>query len=930
MEDLFNDYQYKKAKIDSDLGNGNENYGHLVSSDGSNTFPFIDNLFFPHLENSHHPDFFSSFFKRASEYSSFLQQKSQRPFVDIYAAFQPFNEAFKALYPFLDLANKVLQPNSVILNLWDRSGWTTALLSSIFPECRIITVWEGNKDVLGYHGYYYWFGHEPLVSILFCEIDQKLPLSDHSVDMVVGMDAFHRYDQVRLLDEMDRLGKKHASFVFPHVHLTNSEPEPYFDRGCIQRHGLEYQSTFEGLGEREGYVFSEPELFKFQVGDGKKFTIKSDPETADYNSLLAILSAKWKDHKSLSKLSFNSKDVLEKGSVRVLMNPLYKINDSFKRATLDTENSEVERLLERHPVYLNQVCRLVELSLRQSMILLLASQGNTLGEMSVKIGIDLEKINAECEELESKGLIHCVPIKDRFFEFQTFMGSQKILWRPMNLSTMWSHYSSINSDSTYLIDSDGNELTYGEADEVITQVKKKLQAINGLAPGDKIAILSSLNIENIVLFWAAASCGLTVIPLTTSMADVNVERVVGSGVKLFFTDQDEYMRVKKIFDGELIVFDSENSDNEDCTNFSEWIYDGANAEVINVELPEDHTAVILHTSGSTGTPKGVALSHSNLISSGRTMNHHFGWKSEDAFLALGGMEYMSGLRNSTTCPLLSGTSILVPSKLHVSNVFAILDLITAYRPTIIAANPALFNLISKVDGKVNLSSLRLVLCTGNYLSNHLRSLFYEKHGIVIHNYYGLTETCGICVAQDPKRSDLSDNNIGISVESLVRVIDCTQEGVGLLEVWSDNLAEGIKSKNTSEIDWFTTGDQAFIDKEGKVHLVGRAKEVLKTKGEQIIYLSGIEEILRSLSEIDEVVAHATNQNEAEHLVLFLKFNRADDVVDIKHKIREAIKASLTTEKIPLVLYAMEDISFVNGKINKEKLLDEAFKNREPL
>ncbi len=31
----------------------------------------------------------------------FLQQKGRRPNYDIYACFQPFNEAVKALYPFL-------------------------------------------------------------------------------------------------------------------------------------------------------------------------------------------------------------------------------------------------------------------------------------------------------------------------------------------------------------------------------------------------------------------------------------------------------------------------------------------------------------------------------------------------------------------------------------------------------------------------------------------------------------------------------------------------------------------------------------------------------------------------------------------------------------------------------------------------------------
>ena len=89
-------------------------------------------------------------------YELFIQQKCRRPNFDIYASFQPFNEATKALFPFIKQLQKELKPNDIILNLWDRSGWLTSILCGFFPEQKIITTWEGDKDVLGYKGYHFW------------------------------------------------------------------------------------------------------------------------------------------------------------------------------------------------------------------------------------------------------------------------------------------------------------------------------------------------------------------------------------------------------------------------------------------------------------------------------------------------------------------------------------------------------------------------------------------------------------------------------------------------------------------------------------------------------------------------------------------------------------------------------------------------------
>ena len=140
----------------------------------------------------------------SGRYELFLKQKTRRPMQDIYACFQPFNEATKALLPFLKKLKTEVEDGDYILNLWDRSGWITNLLAGLFPKQKIITTWEGNKDVLGYRGFHFWTKNLKNVEILFCDLNNPLPFKDKSIKFSIGFDALHRFDFKSLIQELTR------------------------------------------------------------------------------------------------------------------------------------------------------------------------------------------------------------------------------------------------------------------------------------------------------------------------------------------------------------------------------------------------------------------------------------------------------------------------------------------------------------------------------------------------------------------------------------------------------------------------------------------------------------------------------------------------------------------------------------------------------
>lgn len=92
----------------------------------------------------------------SADYLSFMHRRHVRRIPDRYAAFQPFNESTRAFYALLALAREHLQPGDRILDTWGRTGWSGEMLAAAFPQQHVISVWEGNFDVLGYMGYAHW------------------------------------------------------------------------------------------------------------------------------------------------------------------------------------------------------------------------------------------------------------------------------------------------------------------------------------------------------------------------------------------------------------------------------------------------------------------------------------------------------------------------------------------------------------------------------------------------------------------------------------------------------------------------------------------------------------------------------------------------------------------------------------------------------
>ncbi|MEL6255142.1 MAG: class I adenylate-forming enzyme family protein [Bacteroidota bacterium] len=937
-------YAHQSKAIDGKMRNflQGKNHPHFV--------PILDKLYFFNESDIFPGQILEEKFQKLEkllgdpmQYEIFLQQKARRPNYDMYACFQPFNEASKALYPFFKKLRATVQKGDAILNLWDRSGWITALLAGLFPDNEILTTWEGNKDVLGYKGYNFWLQERDNVRVMFCDLDEPLPLADNSIAFSVGLDTFHRFNQGLLLKELMRVVKDNGAIIFPHVHLTNNEPDPWFERGCKQMHGMDYDRAFSNFptdSNWKGYVFSEPYLFAAnEIHAQEEIPLLSTPDQKDYNSLIAVLPKAWRGE-NLSAFSMNDLDTID--DCFVIINLLLNIDLHHQKVRVDHDylNGSVGYLLDRHPIYIERIKALdnQELSLLATQITYLATHAYSVKEMQERLGCSPEELHAELAKLEKLGMLQVLPVSREATRLQYHLMSQEYLVpkAKQNLKSLWQHVVKAFPENHAIISlEDESEFTFEDCEEVVEMIMLGLQS-SGLNKGDKIIIAGNTHTEAIMLCWACMQLGIVVVPIGGHLPEESIQHILTlTSAKTAFLTEKVYREKGTFFrECSIVLFDEEDQA-ENANYFEDWLEEIEEESVLEVEIKATDEAFILFTSGSTGMPKGVQLSHGNLFRSGRLITETFQWEEDDRLFAIGGLESMSGLRNTIIAPLHVGASVVVPQAKLIGNLFGIAEAVEESKATVMSSNPALLHQFAKYAEKIRgqLDSIRCLICTGNALSQSLRKDFKTAFGKDILNYYGLTETTGICISQSPLDEDLLNDSIGKPIDCIAQIVDESGKPVakgeeGELRIYSENIMQGYLAmpKKTTEVirnGWFYTHDRARYTENGNIQLLGRIRNIVKISSGEVVYLKEIQDVIGALDKVEDVFCYAYEEEDAEKIAACIVLKDPEnDPAAFRSELRQILLSQLGERKIPRRINFLPHLPYSdNGKLSKKELLD---------
>lgn len=238
-------------------------------------------------------------FGSAADFQRLLRERRARGGCEVYAAFQPFNEAMRVIEPLLPwLRPRVPARGGAILDLWCRSGWSAQWLAGCFPDTPVVAMWEGAHSVLGYKGWRHLMGpgqRRDNLDVVFSDPRRPLPFAEAAFSLVYSHDLLHRHGWQPLAGESLRVADPDGAVLHTHLHLSNSEPEPFFQRGCQQEHGRDWRAWLDGVEAasrtagrpRRGWVLGESTLFSAAA----PIPLDDAPDTPDYNGLLLVLPA---------------------------------------------------------------------------------------------------------------------------------------------------------------------------------------------------------------------------------------------------------------------------------------------------------------------------------------------------------------------------------------------------------------------------------------------------------------------------------------------------------------------------------------------------------------------------------------------------------------------------------------------------------------
>ncbi len=398
--------------------------------------------------------------------------------------------------------------------------------------------------------------------------------------------------------------------------------------------------------------------------------------------------------------------------------------------------------------------------------------------------------------------------------------------------------------------------------EVLARARRLIGALRalGVEPGDRVATFCWNHHQHLEAYYGVPSMGAVLHTLNVRLHAEELAYIANhAGDSVAIVDrvllpQFEKFRRDVPF-AHVIVVDG-GADTPAGMHDYETLIAAHGEAPFDDRIDERQAAAMCYTSGTTGRSKGVVYSHrSNALHSLALGLHDVNFVREsDSILAVVPM-FHANAWGLPYAALLHGASQVLPGP--ALDARSILDLMQRERVTVAAGVPtiwmAVLDALDAAPARWDLSALRLMVSGGASVPDSLMR-GYERHGILVQQAWGMTETSPLGSMATPTH-DLRDaadaeqwayrNSAGRAVpfvETRVRgesgFVEWNGDAMGELEVRGPWVAGAYYGSSDSadrftDDGWFKTGDIASIDARGYITLRDRAKDVIKSGGEWI-------------------------------------------------------------------------------------------------
>jgi fatty-acyl-CoA synthase len=405
---------------------------------------------------------------------------------------------------------------------------------------------------------------------------------------------------------------------------------------------------------------------------------------------------------------------------------------------------------------------------------------------------------------------------------------------------------------------EGQTFSYAELAQAIERAAAMLTGGLGLKRGDRIAWLGLNHPDMLGLLFAAARCGLMLVPLNWRLAPPEHAFILrDAGARVLFAQAG----LAAALGADTVPHDCRLVLTDSGAEGVASLYDliaAAGAPPGHEGGPDD-PLLLVYTSGTTGRPKGAVLSQRALACNAANAIHMHDMTARDHILTVLPMFHVGGLNIQTTPALKVGATVTLHDRFDPG---AFLAAVAADRPTLTVLVPATISAVLAHPAwpTTDLTTLRAIATGSMAVPTELIEAIHAR-GVPVIQVYGSTETAPVAIYQRiPEAFDSVGCMGGVGLNTQVRVVDAGAGDVGVgvpgeVLVRGDHVAQGYwndpeGTARTFADGWFRSGDMAEVDADGRFWFKDRIKNVIISGGENI-YPAEVERVLRELPGIRE-------------------------------------------------------------------------------
>ena len=482
------------------------------------------------------------------------------------------------------------------------------------------------------------------------------------------------------------------------------------------------------------------------------------------------------------------------------------------------------------------------------------------------------------------------------------------------------------------------ELTYSELDVRANKLAEWLQK-NGVAKGDRVAILSQNCAEFFELEFACAKIGAIELPLNWRLTKPELEYILNDSTPTVLIYDSAFLDISLELQKDCQIKESLQIDKEDSSSQYESALTESNGTYEEVPTTHDDLIMIMYTSGTTGHPKGAMINHRMQLYNCINLATPVFVSPETVQLVVLPLFHTGGMNCYANPVLHAGGELILIREFDPGLALSILGN-SEYKVSHFFAVPAPYQFMMNHPDfdKTDLSFLKIAGIGGAPCAEAILKT-WSGRGVSMIQGWGMTETSPGGIGLDAADAERKLGSAGKPLmHTEVKVVD--DDGnelpwgqVGELYIRGPNITPGYWNKpeateDSFDGDWLKTGDAARFDDEGFVYIVDRWKDMYISGGENV-YPAEVENVIYQLPQIAEAaVIGVPDERWGETGKVFISLKEGQTIEE-KEIIEHCLK-NLAKFKVPQSVEFIELLPRnATGKVLKRELREEVVGSNAP-